>query len=314
MARRTAQERRLISRAGIAWAVLGLVGIGWGATGFLSKIATATGHGALMLTFWQTVIGVLCFTVAVALSKGRLPLGRRYLIFYAVCGFLGTALPHSLGFLSIRHLPVGVQTMTLSTVPMLTLLIALPLGLERWEARRALGIALGLAAMLMIALPQSSLPEPGQVFWLILPMLVAVSYAAENTVIATSRPADLSALQVMCGLSWAALAMLGPALLVAGETVLPERLGREEAALFATSLLHVASYLGFVWLIGQAGAVFAAQVGYVVTASGVLWGMAVFGERHSLWVWGALALVFTGLALVTPRQRAPVPSGGVGAG
>jgi drug/metabolite transporter (DMT)-like permease len=30
--------------------------------------------------------------------------------------------------------------------------------------------------------------------------------------------------------------------------------------------------------------------------------MAVHGERHSPWVWGALGLMFAGLALVKPRR------------
>jgi drug/metabolite transporter (DMT)-like permease len=62
------------------------------------------------------------------------------------------------------------------------------------------------------------------------------------------------------------------------------------------------AYFGFIWLIGQAGPVFASQVGYVVTGSGVVLGMIVYGERHSPWIWAALALMFAGLALVKPRR------------
>ena len=51
---------------------------------------------------------------------------------------------------------------------------------------------------------------------------------------------------------------------------------------------------------------FAAQTAYVVTLSGVLWGIVIFGEQHSPWIWGALAVMLIGLALVTPRPaRAP---------
>jgi drug/metabolite transporter (DMT)-like permease len=32
--------------------------------------------------------------------------------------------------------------------------------------------------------------------------------------------------------------------------------------------------------------------------------MALFGERHSSWIWLSLALMLAGLALVTPRKRA----------
>ena len=44
----------------------------------------------------------------------------------------------------------------------------------------------------------------------------------------------------------------------------------------------------------------------VAVLSGIIWGMVVFGESHSLWVWAALVLMFGGLAMVnaTTRERA----------
>ena len=284
-----------------AWAVLAAVGLAWGASQLLAKLATATGHAALGLAFWEVVIGVLCFSAALRLRGERLPLDRRHLLFYLACGLAGTALPNALSYTSIRHLPVGVQSMVLSTVPMTTLLLALALGAERFAPARLAGLGLGLAAMLMIALPEASLPEPGQAAWLLLPVVVSLSYAVENMVIDRAKPPGTSALQVMCGLSWGGLALVGPAMLATGGWVAPWPLGGPELALIGTALLHVLAYFGFVWLIGHAGPVFAAQVGYVVTASAILWGMALLGERHSPWVWAALALLFAGLALVRPR-------------
>jgi drug/metabolite transporter (DMT)-like permease len=37
-------------------------------------------------------------------------------------------------------------------------------------------------------------------------------------------------------------------------------------------------YAGYVWLVGRAGAVFAAQVAYLVTLFGVFWAMLILGE------------------------------------
>ena len=289
-------------RSGPAWAALFAVGLGWGGTQLLSKIAVGSGHGAFTLAFWQSVIGVALFTAAQVASGRGLPLSRQHLIFYAVCGVLGTALPHTLSYISIRHLSVGVQSLVLATVPMMTLMLALALQEERFEARRAAGIGLGLAAMLVIAVPEAGLPAETAAVWLILPIIVSLSYAAENVYIARAKPGGLDALGVMCGLSWAALLMLLPAAALEGP-LLPATFGAAEAALVGIAVLHVLSYFGFVWLIGRAGPVFAAQVGYVVTASGVAWGMALLGERHSVWVWAALALVFAGIALVSPRER-----------
>jgi drug/metabolite transporter (DMT)-like permease len=42
---------------------------------------------------------------------------------------------------------------------------------------------------------------------------------------------------------------------------------------------------------------------YVVTLSGIVWGIAIFGEQHSLWIWAALAAMMAALILVTPRAR-----------
>ncbi|MFQ5786257.1 MAG: EamA/RhaT family transporter, partial [Alphaproteobacteria bacterium] len=61
-------------------------------------------------------------------------------------------------------------------------------------------------------------------------------------------------------------------------------------------------------LIRVAGPVFFSQVGYLVTLAGVLWGMLLFGERHSPWIWAALALMFAGLALVNMRRGAAAPA------
>jgi drug/metabolite transporter (DMT)-like permease len=48
--------------------------------------------------------------------------------------------------------------------------------------------------------------------------------------------------------------------------------------------------------------VFTSQISYFVTGSGVVLGMIFYGERHSPWIWAALALMFAGLALVKPKR------------
>jgi drug/metabolite transporter (DMT)-like permease len=57
-------------------------------------------------------------------------------------------------------------------------------------------------------------------------------------------------------------------------------------------------------MVGRAGAVFAAQVSYLVTAFGIFWAWVIFGETYSGWVWAAVALMFAGLFLVQPRPTA----------
>ena len=52
------------------------------------------------------------------------------------------------------------------------------------------------------------------------------------------------------------------------------------------------------------GPVFFSRVGCIVTLTGLAWGMVVFGERHSDWLYLATGLIFAGLALVNLKRRA----------
>ena len=67
-------------------------------------------------------------------------------------------------------------------------------------------------------------------------------------------------------------------------------------------LITTIAYTMFVMTIERAGPLFASQVGYVVTLAGVFWGMLLFGESHSAWVWVSLLTMLAGLALVSPRK------------
>jgi len=49
--------------------------------------------------------------------------------------------------------------------------------------------------------------------------------------------------------------------------------------------------------------VFSSQVSYLVTGWGIVWSMLFLGERYSLWVWAAFALMITGILLVRPRGQ-----------
>jgi drug/metabolite transporter (DMT)-like permease len=283
------------------WLGLFMVSGGLALTGPLTKLAVSTGHHPLGLTLWTTLIGLVVITAWRVLKRRRLPLSRRHVVFFLTCGFLGTAFPNSLSFEAYNHLSVGVNVIIISLVPMATMLLAVLWRVERPDRRRLLGLGLGIGAVALIAIPETSLPDRTQVIWIALPVMIALSYAAENVFIATSRPEDCDALAVMCGLYWGAAALLLPTVTATGTWVDIRPLDTPELALFAVAALHLGAYFGFIWLIEHAGPVFAAQVSYIVTGGGVLLGMILFDERHSTWVWLALATMLVGLFLVKPK-------------
>ena len=106
----------------------------------------------------------------------------------------------------------------------------------------------------------------------------------------------------MLGSSLVGLVVITPFALGSGQWIAPAwPLPVPQLALVVSSVVHVLVYATYVWLVGRAGAVFAAQVSYLVTGFGLLWSWIILGEGYAATLWLALAAMFAGMYLVQPR-------------
>ena len=129
----------------------------------------------------------------------------------------------------------------------------------------------------------------------------ALLCAFENNYIALRKPAATDSVTLLCGMLIVAGLVLAPIVAATGSFVpLSSPLGTIELCVIAMALINVLSYGMFVHLVTITGPVFASQMSYTVTISGVFWGIVIFGEQHSPWIWAALVVMLAGLALVKP--------------
>ena len=284
--------------------VLVALGVGWGATQPLGKIAASTGHKAFGLIFWQLVVCCIVLGALTVVRGKSLPLNVRAFRFYGVVAVLGTLVPNATFFTSVARLPSGIMSILISMVPLLAFPIAVALRQDQFSARRLAGLGLGLLGVALIALPNASLPDPAMVSYLPLAMIGPLFYALESTYVARAGLPGMDAVQAMFGASLAGLILCTPIVALSGHWfAMPLPPGRPELALIVSSSLHALLYAGFVWLAATAGAVFAAQSAYIVTAAGMIWAMVLLGERFSPMVWAAAAVMLVGLSLVQPRLK-----------
>ncbi len=68
------------------------------------------------------------------------------------------------------------------------------------------------------------------------------------------------------------------------------------AVLWATAAQTI-TYVCFFEIIRRAGGLFFAIINYVVVAAGLIWANILFGDQLSLWVWLAVVVLATSLAL-----------------
>jgi drug/metabolite transporter (DMT)-like permease len=288
----------------LAWTILLTAGVSWGGTYSLAKLATEGGAHPFGIALWQGVVGAAILGAVEAVRRRKLPLDRHHLLFYLVCGLLGTALPSTLYYYAAPHLPAGVLSITLGLAPLLTFAGAVLLKLDRYAPGRLLGVFLGIGAVLMIALPDTSLPERTAAIWVVAALAAALSYTVENLIIAKFRPRATQSLTLLLGMMTVATAALVPVVLATDSFVpLAWPWGAVEWSIVGMAAINVVSYWLFIYLVGATGPIFAAQMAYVVMVSGVLWGILIFAETHSGWIWGALGVMLAGLALVGQRSE-----------
>jgi drug/metabolite transporter (DMT)-like permease len=282
-------------------AMLFAAGILFGLTFSLNRIAITDGIPFIPYVFWQA-LGAGLLLLAVSFVFRRPPrLSPRHLLAYAVLGSVGLALPLLVLNFIAPKLPAGVVALQQTLVPMLTFAFALLLRIDKANALKLTGLGVGLAAVLVVVLPSTSLPSPDMTVWVLLSFLTPLCYAVANVLISLLRPPDSSTPALGSAILLAGALYIGLVMLGTGEWWWFEgglgNMGDGDWALIAVTLINVAFFWLMLEIIRLAGPVFFSVQNYIVTLSGIGWGMLIHGEAHSLWIWLALALLFCGLAL-----------------
>ena len=279
---------------------LAAIGAAWGLTLPLIRIAVSTGHQPLGLILWQKLIMLAMLAALLAAMRKPLPRFRGNLGLFAVVAVFGAVLPGYFTFLTADDLPAGVRAIIVALVPMFVLPMALALGFERPDPRRAAGVLLGAGAVVLIVLPGAGVTAAIGLAPVLLALISPLSYGVEANYLAWRGARGLHPFQVLFGASVVGIALTWPLAEATGQMVRPVAWGAAEWAMLAAGVLNALAYSGYVWLIGRAGSVFASQIAYLVTGFGVVWSKLLLGESYSALVWSAFAVMLAGIALVQP--------------
>jgi drug/metabolite transporter (DMT)-like permease len=289
----------------LPFAILLIVGSGWGLGVALVKYGTSNGIRPFGYLFWMA-LGAGAVAFLVCLARRRLPkVTPLHLRYYLLIGGLRLAGANVIFYTAIQHIPVGVMSVVLGTSPIFTYALSLSLRMERFYPVRLIGIACGLGAMVMFVAPRESLPDPSMAGWTAFAILAPVLYSVANITIDRLRPSEGDSVTFAVGMLWAAALIILPVALITGDFhPIWRQVTGAEIALFVHMVINGLAFLGLFELIRIAGPTYASQLTYIVTLTGVMFGIVMFGEVHSVWVWGATALALAGVALVNLRPAA----------
>jgi len=285
----------------LAWLLL--LGSVWGSTIIITKHIVSSDYQPLGLIFWQLAFGALLLSIIARFRSTSLPMSWAHVRFYTVVALVGTVIPNTFTYMVAAYIPAGLLAIGIATVPMFSLLIALAIKSERFNSVRMLGILLGALAIALVLGPDADFSSQGLGLYMLVALIAPFFYAIEGNYLALKTPPNMHPLNILYGASVVGLVICTPLTFLTGSWVdLSQAWTSVEWGILANSVLHVIAYAGYIWIVGLSGAVFASQVAYIVTLSGVLLGILILGESHSSLIWIALGCMILGLILVQPRK------------
>src|SRR6056300_1196878 len=127
----------------LPWIGLAYMGIAWGLSFSVAKLATTDGTTPIGIAFWHSLMAGLLLLGYVHFRGRRLAMTWPAIKLYIIVALLGTAVPSVCFYYVAARVPAGVLAITVTLVPILTYGLALLMRSEMFSATRLTGIMLG---------------------------------------------------------------------------------------------------------------------------------------------------------------------------
>ena len=300
-----AQDRSTLPRS--TWALLAALTLGWGFNWPMMKLALAE------VPLW-TLRGVSVaagaagmFAIAALTGQRIFPLRGQWPRL-ALTALFNVTLWNLLVAYGLTYLPAGRTVILAYTMPLWTVLLSRVALAEPLDARRLLGVSLGMLGMALIIGQELALLRAAPVGALL--VLGAALAWAVGTVLMKRLPTQLptasfTAWQLLLG---GAPVALGALALDAGQWR-PLSTLATAAVLYNALIAFVACHWIWFLIVARAPAGVSALGTLMIPVVGVFSSMLVLGERPSAQEYAALLLVLGALATVLVRRQASGVSG-----
>jgi drug/metabolite transporter (DMT)-like permease len=264
----------------------------WGAS-FLFNRITAPVLGPVLTAELRTLIAGIALAVYFGFA-GFNPEWRRWGRQYVIVGILTSALPFLLWAYAALSLTAGLMSVLNATSPMWGALWSAVLLRERLNARRVLGLVIGVAGVALVTQPQ---PGEGLPYASVIAALAAAFCYGLAGAYMRRWASGVPSRGMAVGTQLAAGLLLIPFIAVSPPTTAPTPL--VVASMLALGLVCGAiAYVLYFRLIADIGATGALTVTYLIPVFGVLWGALFLGEALSVSMLAGAALVILGTVFV----------------
>jgi drug/metabolite transporter (DMT)-like permease len=293
-----------VSHRAQVWIALWTVYIVWGSTYLGIEMAGETIPGVFGAGVRFTIVGLIMFGIVVW-RRGRraLRIGRAELVSAALVGLL---LPgaNAVLFVTEQHVPIGLTSLIIASVPLWMLLMRLAAG-ERPDRVASLGLLVGFAGIAVLVRPGGG---SGSLGWLLLTVVAAVSWAVgsflsprigvpRDALVASGYETLIGGLVLtVVGLATTSSSQLDPSGWSARSIL---------GLIYLITVGSVIGYTAYAWLLGNAPLGQVATYAYVNPVVAIALGVIVLNEQLTLRVVLGALLILAAVAIVVKRESEP---------
>jgi drug/metabolite transporter (DMT)-like permease len=284
-----------VSRRG--WALFVAMGLIWGVPYLLIKVAVG-GVAPPVLVLGRVTIGA-AILLPLAMRRRELAVLRPHWPWLMVFALVEIVIPWLLLSEAETRLSSSLTGLLVAAVPIIVAVLARFTGSkDRMSAVRWAGLLIGLGGVALLLGPGAPHGDTGSVAEV---LGVALCYAI-GPLIASRKLSQLPPLGMTASCLAFAAVIYAPLAALAWPSAAPA--GKVLGAIAGLAVLCTAiAFLGFFALIAEVGPARATVITYVNPAVAVALGVLVLGERVTLAMAGAFALILAGSVLATRSVR-----------
>lgn len=285
----------------------------WGGSFLFIKLAVDTVPAAT-LTALRLIIGAAILYAVILTKKINLPRGSRTWGLILVAALFGNALPFTLISWGEEAIDSGLAAILMAVMPLTTVLLAhIATRDEKLNARKAIGVFLGLAGLVVLIGPEK-LAELGNETIRQLAVAAAAMCYGVNALV-TKWLMDREPYGLVTAIIIAAAAMLIPISLLVDRpwTLSPSAMSVWSIITLGLLQTAIGTLLLFA-IVRRRGASFFSQINFIIPLFGVTWGAIFLSETLPPDALTALALILIGIAIArsgigqATRAAPPTPS------
>ncbi len=282
-------------------AALVALGLFWGLSPSLYKLM---GEMGIPISHIVVFTGAGVGLGLLASIGGRVYITRALVLYGLGCGAL-LNIPFALSLQFPRHMPATDFALIVSTFPLFNYMVSLAIGRERLTLKRSLAMAAGFVASAILILGEDADGGSRLTWWTAGAFSVPFLYTFYNYFCSTRWPAGADIRTVGMAESFASALTALPFLLILQPVGGPDQppLLNYWPLLIAIAI-WIVERIAYFTLIRDKGPVFTGQAVFIATPAGVVWGILIFGDAATVWLWASLALLM--VALWLNAQRAAV--------